>query len=276
MSGRVGRWGVVLLAAWATGVMPAPGGPAPAGAVESPGKGRRVLGSFRTEGHVEGSVDGRQWLVLYPNAAVLDGMKIRIPGEGSATLNLVGGDQVVFDARSSGEIANDESTTVRLDHGRMGLHLKPASKLVVESGRGVVRTVPGKPMAVEAVVRRDADETVLETKQGVLELRAVGSDYGTVVEQGYQAQVGPSGPASGAMRTSSAPPADRDRRAAAGFMGIAGVSPIAAAVVGGVAAVGAGVGAAAGSGAFSSDDSSSPDTVAGGGREGSPFRPVRQ
>jgi len=247
-----------------------------AGPASVVGAGRRVLGSIRTTGRVEGSVDGRRWLALYPNAAVLDGMQIRVPGEGSATLALVGGDEVVFASRSAGDVANAVGTRVRLDRGRLALRLRPASTLVAEAGRGIVRAVPGKAEAAAGVLRheRATARTTLETTQGRLELRALGTDTGTVVEQGHQAWVGPSGPASGA----TLPSAEGDPRAAGGVLGVAGLSPVAGAAVAGVAAagVGAGVGGAAASGAFSGDESSSPDAAAAGGREGSPFRPVRR
>jgi hypothetical protein len=275
MSGRAGRR-LVLLAAIAASVRV--GFAEPVFAAPAVGAGRRVLGSLQTTGRVEGSIDGGdQWLRLYPGAAVLDGMQIRVPGEGSAGLTLAGGDQVVFGEYSAGGVTDGEVLRVRLERGRLMLGLRPASKLVTEAGRGVVRTVPGKPMAVQAVVRRDASRTVLETKEGVLELRAAGTETGTVVEKGYQAAVGPTGPASGAILSSAAPPTERDPRAAAGVLGIAGLTPVAAmAIGGGIAAAGIGVGAAAGSGAFDGDGSSSPDTVAAGGREGSPFRPIRR
>lgn len=267
MRGR--RWRMGLAAALAATRL---GGSAHAATTPVVGHGRRVLGSMQTAGRVEGSIDGVRWLPLYPGAAVLDGMQLRVPGDGAATLQLAGGDQLMFERHSEGEIGNGDAVHVRLDHGRLRLRLRPASRLVAEAGRGIVRTVAGKPTRVDAILTCDGLGTTLASQQGVLELRAAGTDTGTLVEKGHQASVGQSGPASAASPIAAE---NGDGHAGAGALGIAGLSTGAAiAMLGGVAAVGVGVGAAAGSGSFSGDGSSTPDATDGSGREGSPFRPV--
>jgi hypothetical protein len=199
---------MVLLAAVAASVPLGLADPACAG--PGIGAGRRVLGSLRTAGRVEGSIDGgRQWLRLYPGAAVLDGMHIRVHGEGWASLSLARGDQVAFGEYSSGGISDDGVPRVWLDHGRVRLALRPASKLVTQAGRAEVRTVPEKPMAVLATVHWERSRAVLETMEGVLELRATGTDSITVVEKGHEASVGDTGPASGTSLSSAAPSDER-------------------------------------------------------------------
>jgi hypothetical protein len=240
---------------------------------------RRVVGTVRTVGTVEGALPPNGWQPLTSGAAV-EGMSVRTGGTGSAAvLELSNGDLIGITEHSSIQIGDGSPPRVRLEEGRAAYRLRAASPTVIETPQGALRALPTEPastggqLAEGTIAIADGTTTVLGHRGSA---DVVGADGQVVpVKAGQQATLAaPDQPITVADTTM----ADAGTGAVEGgrgsvfdrFPSILGLSPKAsAALVGGavVAGAGAGIGVGVSQGGGDGDD---------GVGQGSPFKPKKK
>jgi hypothetical protein len=263
------------------------GGSVPGGcATESP---RGVLGTVRVAGDVLAALAEGAWRPL-TGGAIVEGMAIRTGAGATALLQFANGDIVglgentLLRAEGSGT-----RPIVKLQRGRLTVHLLGGSPTTVETPRAAVRVSEFGPAAKsgrhEALVAVASGTTVIEAHTGGFDLRGPGEavshiDAGQVATLGAHAKAAtvtqvtekkkeaPAEEAATEQAATGEPAAGEEKKEEEGWRGPFGWGPWTTAGVGAgiVAAIGIGIGVAAGGGGGGGDGGG------GGSQNGSPFR----
>ena len=251
--------------------------------------GRKVLGTVRIAGSVEGSLETNRWMPLF-GGAVVEGLSIRTGEKAGAVLQLSNGDLIGLTEGTTARVGSGSPLHVRLESGKIAFRLQAGSTTVLDTPQGAARLPPTQPASTggtqyEALIEYSGGTTSLQAYRGDFELVAAG-DIATPVESGQRATLAPNSTTPTIVladaSSSGTPPAVGDsddsnqRKAGAAESSLPfGLSPLWATVigVGALAAIGGGVAAGvAGGGGGSSNNAA---VGGGGGNQGSPFRATR-
>jgi len=149
----------------------------PAAAVETP---RSVLGTVRVTGQVQTAIKDSPWRPL-TGGALVDGMAITTAEQSTALLQLSNGDVVALADNTTCTVEGPSSRPrVRLQRGRLSVHLLTDSPTTIETPRTVVRASEFGPAATsgrhEALLAVASGTTVVEAHSGGFELVGPGNN----------------------------------------------------------------------------------------------------
>lgn len=254
--------------------------------------GRKVLGTVRIAGAVEGSLETDRWMPLF-GGAVVEGLSIRTGEKAGAVLQLSNGDLIGLTESTTARVGSGTPLHVRLESGKIAFRLQAGSTTVLDTPQGAARLSPTRPASTgsvqyEALIEYTGGTTTLQAYRGDFELVGAG-DIATPVESGQRATLAANSSTPTIVladaSSSGTPPAVGEsddtgqKKAGAGASESSlpfGLSPLWATVigVGALAAIGGGI-AAGVSGGGGGGDSNDAAVGGGGGNQGSPFRATR-
>jgi hypothetical protein len=276
--------GVIFAAAAAALVALVMGGSRVAAAAQP---GRRVLGTVRIAGSVEGSLEPDRWMPLF-GGAVVEGLSIRTGEKAGAVLQLSNGDLIGLTEGTTARVGTGTPLHVSLEGGKIAFRLQPGSTTVLDTPQGAARLPSAQPASTgggqyEALLEYSGGSTSLQSYRGNFELVGSG-DIATPVESGQRATLAANSttPTIVLADSSGTPPgvgdSDDSNQKKGGDATSSlpfGLSPLWATVIGVAVLGGIGGGIAAAASGGGGGSSSSSDVGGGGGNQGSPFRATR-